>query len=90
MSAHMLAVGYADATGVYLHTGDGYRAQLTPLGRDVQALCDAILRGDVEPCPVCNRYDCDGGEWHELMTAPEPDADPHGDLSALQSLSIPF
>jgi hydrogenase maturation factor len=75
MSAHMLTVGYADATGVYLHTGDGYQAQLTPLGRDVAALCDAILRGDVEPCP-CGKFACDCDEWGEIMNSSPDDVTP--------------
>jgi hypothetical protein len=83
-----------------LRSGDGYRqveptrtpivATLTPLGRDVAALCDAILRGDVEPCPVCNRYDCDCDEWGEIMHTDPTDPDPHGDLRALQAMEIPL
>lgn len=63
---------------------------LTPLGRDVQALCDAILRGDVEPCPVCDRIACDCDEWAELMNTDPTDPDPHGDLRALQAMEIPL
>lgn len=63
---------------------------LTQLGRDVAALCDAILRGDVEPCPVCDRYACDCDEWHELMNTDPTDPDPHGDLRALSELEIPY
>ena len=51
----------------------------------VRDLCDAILRGEVEFCPVCNRLNCDCDEWHELMNS-----DPHGDLSASSELEIPY
>jgi hypothetical protein len=97
VTAHMLAVGRADATGVYIRTGDGYQAQaqaqaqeLTPLGRDVQAFCEAWQRGEVEPCPVCNRFDCDCDEWGEIMHTSPFDPDRHGDLSDLQSLELPY
>jgi hypothetical protein len=91
MSVHMLAIGYADATGVYIRTGDGYQAQeLTPLGRDVLAFCEAWQRGEVEPCPVCGRLDCDADEWGEIMRTSPFDPDPHGDLSVLQSMDIPL
>jgi hypothetical protein len=48
---------------------------LTPLGRDVQALCDAILRGDVEPCP-CGKIACDCDEWGEIMNSSPDDVTP--------------
>jgi hypothetical protein len=63
---------------------------LTPLGRDVQAFCEAWQRGDVEPCPVCGRIACDCDEWHELMNTDPTDPDPHGDLRALQAMEIPL
>jgi hypothetical protein len=85
---------------VELRSGDGYRqvqptrapivATLTPLGRDVQALCEAWQRGEVELCPVCNRLDCDCQEWGEIMHTSPFDPDPHGDLSVLQSMDIPL
>jgi hypothetical protein len=53
MSVHCIAIGYADATGVYLRTGDGYQAQTEQ-------------PADIDPCP-CGKPNCDRGEWHELM-----------------------
>ena len=40
---------------------------VSQLGQAVAALATAIADGTVEPCPVCNRYSCDCGEWSELM-----------------------
>jgi len=58
----------------------------TPLGA---ALADLLASG-VEPCPVCDRYGCDCGEWAELMNTDPTDPDPHGDLRALQAMEIPL
>ncbi len=40
---------------------------VSPLGQALQAACEAIARHEIEPCPVCGRFDCDHGEWAELM-----------------------
>jgi hypothetical protein len=40
---------------------------VSQLGQAVAALATAITNGAIEPCPVCNRFDCDCGEWPELM-----------------------
>ena len=48
-------------------------------------LCDAILRGEVEPCPVCGRFDCDMDEWHDLMHC-----DVAGDLDELRPGELPY
>jgi len=33
----------------------------------VAALATAITNGEIQPCPVCDRYGCDCDEWHEIM-----------------------
>ena len=94
---HQLAVcGIAAPDGLYARCGDGWRklqptrepiaAGLTPLG---VALADLLASG-VEPCPVCDRYGCDCGEWAELMNTDPTDPDPHGDLRALQAMELPY
>lgn len=91
--SRLVVAGYASPDGLYVRQGDGFRKlqpTLTPLGAAVRELCDAILRGEVEPCPVCNRYACDCDEWHELMHTDPLDPDPHGDLRALQAMELPF
>jgi len=40
---------------------------VSPLGQALQTTCEAIARHEIEPCPVCGRFDCDHGEWAELM-----------------------
>ena len=42
---------------------------VSQLGRAVAALATAITNGEIQPCPVCDRYgcDCDCDEWHEIM-----------------------
>jgi hypothetical protein len=86
--------GVVTATGIAVEH-NGRRVELpptpTPLGVAVRELCTAILAGDVEPCPVCGRYDCDRDEWHELMHGgPDFDPDPHGDLSVWADEEIPY
>lgn len=60
-------------------------------------LCDAILRGEVEPC-ACGRYGCDMDEWGELMHGDNEahaamleriNADPH-DYNNLTNLDLPY
>jgi hypothetical protein len=92
MSVHCIAIGYATRDGVYIRTGDGYQAQaqeLTPLGRDVLAFCEAWQRGEVELCP-CGKIACDCDEWGEIMHTSPFDPDPHGDLSAFANEQIPY
>ncbi len=33
---------------------------VSPLGQAVRATCEAIARHEIEPCPVCGRFDCTG------------------------------
>ena len=40
---------------------------VSQLGRAVAALATAITNGEIQPCPVCGRFDCDLDEWHEIM-----------------------
>jgi len=40
---------------------------VSPLGQALQTTCEAIARHEIEPCPVCGRFDCDHDEWAELM-----------------------
>ena len=40
---------------------------VSQLGRAVAALATAITNGEIQPCPACNRYGCDCGEWPEMM-----------------------
>ena len=40
---------------------------VSPLGQAVAALATAITNGEIQPCPVCDRYGCDCDEWHEIM-----------------------
>jgi hypothetical protein len=42
---------------------------VSPLGQALAALATAITNGEIQPCPVCDRYgcDCDCDEWPELM-----------------------
>jgi hypothetical protein len=40
---------------------------VSPLGQALQTMCEAIVRHEIEPCPVCGRFDCDHDEWAELM-----------------------
>ena len=62
----------------------------TALGAAVAAVIAAIDAGEVLPCQHCGRFDCECWEWAELMNAPEPEADPHGDLSWRESTEINF
>ena len=55
-------------------------AEHTPLGAAVAAAVAAIDAGELQPCPHCGRYACEC----------EPDADPHGDLSAWLEGEIPY
>jgi hypothetical protein len=32
---------------------------VSPLGQALQTTCEAIARHEIEPCPVCGRFDCD-------------------------------
>jgi len=99
MSHHLAVSGLVTPTGLYARCADGWRkleptrtpivAQLTPLGVAVRQACDAILRGDVEPC-ACGKFACDCDEWHEIMFTDPTDPDPHGDLRALQAMELPY
>jgi hypothetical protein len=40
---------------------------VSQLGQAVAALATAITNGEIQPCPVCGRFDCDCDEWPELM-----------------------
>lgn len=40
---------------------------VSPLGEAIRATCEGILSGTIQPCLVCNRFDCDCDEWHEIM-----------------------
>ena len=33
---------------------------VSPLGQALQTTCEAIARHEIEPCPVCGRFDCTG------------------------------
>jgi hypothetical protein len=40
---------------------------VSQLGEAVAALATAISNGEIQPCPVCDRFDCDCQEWPEIM-----------------------
>ena len=62
---------------------------LTLLGAAVREACAAVLAGELKPCQWCGSIaPCDCLLWHGAMLL--QDADPHGDLRALQAMEIPL
>ena len=48
---------------------------VSPLGQAVAALATAITNGEIQPCPVCQRFDCMGCNANEYRQSIVIDAE---------------
>ena len=48
---------------------------VSPLGQALQTTCEAIARHEIEPCPVCQRFDCMGCNANEYRQSIVIDAE---------------
>ncbi len=83
--------GYVTERAVYAAVGGVVHrlpAAHTPVGQWVAGVIAAIDAGEIAPCRHCGRLSCECWDWVEMMTAPAPEADPHGELD--RSVEIPF
>ena len=48
---------------------------VSPLGQALQTTCEAIADGEIQPCPVCQRFDCMGCNANEYRQSIVIDAE---------------